>query len=192
MLKIGLTGGIGSGKSIVSKVLEAMGHFVFNSDEESKMLMNQNPILVQKISELFGGEAYLNDELNRPFIANAIFANPELRAKMNSLVHPATREAFSEFCQRNNREKFVFNEAAILFETGAYETFDKMILVTAPEDIRIQRVMDRDKVSEESVRARMKAQWTDDEKQILADFVLINDDKSPLLVQIENVLSQLQ
>lgn len=192
MLKIGLTGGIGSGKSVVSKVLETMGYLVFNSDEESKALMNQDPSLVQKITQLFGEDAYQNDELNRPFLAEAIFQNPALREKISSIVHPATRLAFQSFCEQNQREKVIFNEAAILFETGAYTSFDKMILVSAPEALRIHRVMERDQLSEESVRARMKAQWPDDEKRKLADFVLINDDRTPLIDQIERVINQLQ
>lgn len=191
MLKIGLTGGIGSGKSVVSKVLCALGYLVFNSDEESKILMNHNPVLMQKIADLFGENAYVNDELNRSFLANSIFQNPELRGKLNAIVHPATRQAFNHFCEQHHREKMVFNEAAILFETGAYKSFDKMVLVTAPEELRIKRVMERDQLDEASVRARIKAQWTDEEKKSFADFVLVNDERRPLIRQIEDLLNQL-
>lgn len=192
MLKVGLTGGIGSGKSIVSKVLETLGYAVFNSDLESKRLMNHNQGLIHEITQIFGEEAYQNHELNRAYLARSVFQNPKLREQLNAIVHPATRQAFAEFCDLNHREKVVFNEAAILFETGAYKSFDKLILVTAPEELRIKRVMERDQLSMESVRERIKAQWPDSEKINLADFVLLNDDQRPLLSQIESLLSELQ
>lgn len=190
MLKVGITGGIGSGKTVVSQILEAMGFPVFNSDNRAKELSDNHPEIRKKLLSLFGSEVYTDTGLNRPFLASQIFNNEDLRGKVNAIIHPRVREAFDQFCERS-KSPVVFNEAAILIETGSYKNFDKMILVTAPEDIRIARVMKRDHTSEEEVRQRLSKQWTDAEKRKFADFEIVNDGKEPVLKQIEQIIDHL-
>ncbi len=187
-LKVGITGGIGSGKTIVCKILETMGYPVFYSDRVAKELMNSDSQLKSELIELIGADAYIDGELNRPFIAQMAFSQPDLLVKINSLVHPRVREAFSQFVIANKDAKFVFNEAAILFETGAYKSFDAIILVTAGEDLRIQRVMDRDQITAEQVKERMKNQWTDQKKEKLTEFIISNNTNNLLAPQIEKIL----
>jgi dephospho-CoA kinase len=191
MLKIGITGGIGAGKSIVSSVLEVLGYPVFNSDKVAKDILNNNAEAVSEMKAAFGVLAYNeNDELDRKCLADLIFDDPTAREKINQIVHPKVRAAFDSFVESSDSE-VVFNEAAILFETGSYKNFDKNILITAPESVRIERVVKRDGVSEESVRSRMNAQWSDVRKAELADYVVTNDESSLLTIQIENILKEL-
>lgn len=190
-LKVGITGGIGSGKTIVCKILETMGYPVFYSDRVAKELMYSDSQLKSELIELIGAEAYIDGELNRPFIAQMVFSRPDLLAKINSLVHPRVREAFSQFTLANADSKFVFNEAAILFETGAYKSFDAIILVTASEDLRIQRVMDRDQITAEQVKERMKNQWTDQEKEKLTEFIVSNNTNDLIAPQLEKILADM-
>jgi dephospho-CoA kinase len=191
MIRVGITGGIGSGKSVVSKVFHEMGFPVFNSDLEARKLMQSDSEIVNSIIALFGEDAYYNGKLDRKHIADKVFSNQELLNQLNLIVHPATRRAFESFVQLNTKHTIVFNEAAVLFETGAYKNFDFVILVTAPEELRIKRVVSRDGVDREQVEKRLSNQWKDEQKIGLADFVLVNDEKQPMLVQIENILSQL-
>lgn len=187
MKKIGVTGGIAAGKSLVSRILEEMGYPVFYSDRMAKELIRTSPYLKQQITILFGAEAYLADKLNANFIASSVFGEPELLEKLNAIVHPAVRKAFSEWCERQN-SPLVFNEAAILFETGTYNQYDAILLVTAPLETRMKRAMLRDGSSKEEVLQRMDRQWSDEEKIPLASFVLLNDDQTPVLRQIETFL----
>lgn len=188
---IGLTGGIGAGKSVVAKILESMGFAVFYSDYEAKELVNKDPVIREELSALVKEDLYLTGELDRQRLATLIFGSTELRAQVNNIIHPRVRAHFRNFCEAHAEAQLIFNEAAILFETGVYKNFDSNILVTAPDELRIERVMNRDKVSEKEVRKRMDAQWSDDQKKEFADFVLVNDEKTPLLEQVESVLDQL-
>ena len=190
MLKVGLTGGIGSGKSMVSKIIEAMGYSVFNSDEQAKELSDAHPKIRQALIKLLGDEVYIESSLNRPFLASKIFNDKSLLQKVNEIIHPRVRLAFQNFSKKNNKE-LVFNEAAILIETGAHENFDKMILVTAPEEVRINRVMNRDKCSRDEVLQRLSKQWTDDKKKDFADIIINNDGVTPLVKQVEEAIDYL-
>lgn len=190
MKKVGITGGIGSGKSVVGRILEAMNFPVYYSDEASKELVDTDETIRKELIALLGTEVYQNDKLNRPFLASVIFQNDEMRMKVNQIIHPKVREAFAIWTNKQ-RSPIVFNEAAILFETGAFKTMDATILVTAPVDLKVRRVMERDKSSMENVLERMSKQWSDDEKKPLADFVLNNDEVAPLIAQIEKLLEQL-
>jgi len=187
---IGLTGGIGSGKSLVAKVLEAMGYPVYFSDERSRELVESDPTIKSELIKLLGKEVYTAGKLNRSFLAEKLFSDDEIRLKVNGIIHPRVRSSFALWASEQ-RGELVFNEAAILFETGADKNFDAMVLVTAPELSKIQRVMKRDKCSEENVRERMAKQWNDDQKIPLAQHVLINDDRTPLLAQIEALVKDL-
>jgi len=191
VIKVGITGGIGSGKSIIGKVLMIMGFPVFNSDTEAKLLMVNNQAVIDQVKHTFGEKAYLNQHLNRKYLADQIFNDPVLKDRLNNIVHPAVRQAYEDWCTIQTSE-IVFNEAAILFETGRYKDFDYNILVTAPEALRIQRVVNRDQTSIAEVKNRMDNQWTDSKKIDLASFVVINDDKTLVTHQVENILKAIK
>jgi dephospho-CoA kinase len=188
---IGITGGIGSGKSIVARVLEIMGFPVFYADAEAKKCMQNDQKLQHSIQDLLGDEAFLNGEIQREFIAKQIFSSPELKEKMNALVHPAVYAAYATWC-KNQPNKLVFNESALLFETGSFSRFDATILVTAPEEIRLKRVIQRDQSNAEAVKLRMQNQLPDSEKIPLANFIIHNDDQQLVVPQILVVLEQLE
>jgi dephospho-CoA kinase len=190
MKKIGITGGIGSGKSYVSSIIKSMGFPVYHSDESAKLLMESNPVIKEGLQLLCGNSIYEKGELNKKKLAELIFESPELREKVNSLVHPIVRADFAQWASNQSKE-IVFNEAAILFETGANTNFDATILVIAPEAIRIDRVMKRENCSRELVLKRIHSQWSDEQKSGLANFQIINDSVSPLLSQVEQVLEKI-
>lgn len=188
--RIGITGGIGAGKSTVSKIIESMGFPVFNSDDEAKIIINSHPEVKKELVALFGASIYTENGLNRPKLAELIFSNPNSRDKVNASVHPRVRRAFDQFVTKRTN-KLVFNEAAILFETGAYKQFDSTILIISPLELRIERLLKRDKTTRSEIEARMNAQWTDIEKQKLATFVIHNDEEESLILQIEKVITEL-
>jgi len=190
MIQIGLTGGIGAGKTSVAKVLEHMGYPVFYSDLEAKNLYDAHPILKEQMIALFGKELYQNGHFQKNILAQQLFQNPILKEKVAELVHPLVRAAFQQWASQQDTN-MVFNEAAILFETGAYQQFTATILVVAPEDLRIQRVISRDQLTDQEVRIRINQQWTDAQKKVLTPFVIENDGR-PLLYQIEATLDQIK
>jgi dephospho-CoA kinase len=190
MIQIGLTGGIGAGKTSVAKVLEHMGYPVFYSDTEAKKLYDDHPILKEQMIALFGNELYQNGHFQKNILAQQLFQNPILKEKVSELVHPLVREAFEQWASQQHTN-MVFNEAAILFETGAYQQFTATILVVAPEDLRIQRVISRDQLTEQEVRNRINQQWTDAQKKALTPYVIENDGR-PLLIQIEACIAAIQ
>lgn len=190
MLKVGVTGGIGSGKSFICQILEKMGYPVYYSDIESKIIMDNDAEIRKELIAIFGEEVYQGNQLNRAFLAQQIFTSDSNRKKVNSIVHPKVRAYFDDWCKSQNCD-ILFNEAAILFETGAYKKFDRMILVSAPKDLKIQRVILRDHVSIEEVEQRMSKQWTDEQKSPLSDFI-INNDSRPILSQIEAIVHDLK
>jgi dephospho-CoA kinase len=187
---VGLTGGIGSGKSIVARILEAMGFPVYYSDLRAKQLTDTEPSIREGLISLVGPDVYENGSLNRSFLAEKIFNDDSLRVQVNELIHPAVRRDFDQW--KNEQEGvLVFNEAAILFETGAYTRFNKNVLITAPVELRIKRVMNRDFTKRMEVESRISKQWPDDKKIPLADFVITNDDRQPLLTQVEKMIKEL-
>lgn len=190
-LTIGITGGIGSGKTYVCQILETMGYPVFYSDQEAKNILATSPVVINQITDLFGKSAYQNGILNRTFIANQIFNHSEKREKMNQIVHPAVRNEFAKFKLESNAP-LVFNEAAILFETGAYKNFNFTLLVTANEEVKIERIKNRDHISREEILKRMKSQWSDEEKIKLADFVIYNEHSRLLMPQLVKIINQIK
>ncbi len=188
---IGLTGGIGAGKSVIGRILESFGFPVYYSDFEAKKLMNTDPIIREELSKLLDEEIYKSGQLDRERLAKIIFSSAGLRDEVNHLIHPRVREHFNLFCEENSMKKLIFNEAAILFETGAYENFDKNILVIAPDELRIKRVMKRDNISAQEVKNRINAQWSDARKKKLADHIIVNDGKTALLDQVKKIVDQL-
>ena len=190
MKRIGLTGGIGSGKSFVANILEHMGFPVYYSDTQSKELTKSNPSIKRGLISLFGEEVYSDNELNTQLVATKIFQNEKMRQKVNELIHPIVRKDFDNWAM-NQKSALVFNEAAILFETGAYRNFDATILVCAPMELKIQRVMKRENCSKEDVLARMSKQWSDEEKMKLADYTILNDNQFPLLIRLEEIINNI-
>lgn len=191
-LKIGITGGIGSGKTHVCRIIQQLGYPVFYSDQEAKSIMQNDIEVIEQIKQLFGSSAYSNGELNREHLAKCAFNNPSLLAQLNNAVHPVVRKNFSIFAEKHCDKQLIFNEAAILFETGAYKNFDLNILITAPKKLRIERIMSRDNSSEEQVLSRMKNQWEDEQKIPLADYVITNDEKSDLETDIKKILQDIE
>lgn len=183
MLKIGITGGIGSGKSIVAKVFEHLDIPVYNADTAAKSLMENDPGLRASITELFGTEAYLNGTLNRSFISSLVFKDPSLLAALNALVHPVTIQYGNEWMNRQSAP-YVIKEAALIFESGTQDELDYVIGVYAPQALRIHRVMQRDTVTREQVLQRMANQLDESLKMKLCDFVVINDDQQLVLPQV--------
>lgn len=190
MKRIGLTGGIGSGKTYIAGILEKMGYPVYYSDAQSKALTDTHPLIREKLIARFGREIYTAQGLNRKVLAELIFASEEHRLFVNELIHPLVRNNFEHWCSEQ-QSPIVFNEAAILFETGAYRQFDGTLLVVAPLELRIERVMQRDRCSKKEVEERMKSQWSDDQKIPLATAVITSNGKFPLVSQIERSVQTL-
>jgi dephospho-CoA kinase len=183
MITVGLTGGLGSGKTTVAKVFQTLGIPVFYADDEAKELTNASPEIRQGLLSTFGPELYASGSLNKVLLASIIFNNPDALARVNRLIHPAVQQAFAAWAARQH-SVYVVQEAAILFETGGYKNFDKMVLVTAPQELRITRVIQRSGWSREEALQRMANQWDENQKIPLADFVILNDGSQPLLPQI--------
>ena len=190
MIHIGLSGGIGSGKSTVAKILEHMGYPVFYSDEEAKKLYVTHPLLKNELSAILGKDSYQNGVFQKHILATQLFENPVLKEQISALVHPLVRERFNEWAGQQTAD-LVFNEAAILFETGANKQFSSMVLVVAPLEMRIQRVQKRDGLSREAVLQRIEHQWPDSKKMNLTPYIITNDGQ-PLLLQIEEIISKLK
>ncbi|MFX0556838.1 dephospho-CoA kinase [Maribacter sp. CXY002] len=175
MMIVGLTGGIGSGKSTVGNMFKKLGVPVYNSDKQAKKLMDSSKKIHNKIIDLLGEQSYVDGKLNRAYIADKVFGNKELLTSLNAIVHPAVRKHFLKWATKQNHP-YVIQETALLFENGSRDNYDKVILVTAPIKIRIQRVVERDNSSKNGVLARMKNQLDDDLKIEKSDFVIENID----------------
>jgi dephospho-CoA kinase len=186
---IGLTGGIGSGKSTLLAWLRSNGIPCFESDIVGKQLLNGQ--LKQDVIDCFGPELYPNDVLDTKRMAQLVFQDKEALEKLNNLVHPAVGKAFKDFVEKNKNAQIVVKEAAILFETGGYKSCDFVILVCAPLEKRISRVIQRDGVKRAEVLARMSKQWDDNKKSALADFVIENDSLELAIEQLEAILKKL-
>jgi len=185
--RIGLTGGIGSGKSYIAGVLEKMGYPVYYSDEQAKVLTDTHPEIRAGLISRFGTSIYSEETLNRKELAAHIFKSEPDRIFVNQLIHPVVRADFERWCAEQHTA-LVFNEAAILFETGAYKQFDATVLVIAPHELRMQRIMERDRCTVEQAEARMKSQWSDEQKIPLATVVITSNGELPLVSQIERAI----
>ncbi len=184
MLKIGITGSIGSGKSTVAAIFAALGVPVYNADQRAKELMQSDKSLVHEIVLLFGKEAYDNNgELNRAFIASQVFNQKDLLAKLNALVHPAVFKDFDHWCLEQ-KSTYILKEAALMFESDSFKTLDKVIVVTAPDPMRIERTMLRDGITKEAVISRMQNQLSQTEKLARSDFEIKNDESEMLIPQV--------
>ncbi|HEY8784655.1 MAG TPA: dephospho-CoA kinase [Mucilaginibacter sp.] len=185
MLKIGLTGNIGSGKTTVSKIFELLGIPVFSADEAAKKVMVTDEVLISEIKSAFGEDAYFDDgALNRKHIATIVFNDSEQLAKLNSLVHPATFRAFDAWLKNICDATYVLKEAALLFESDSYKLCDYTIMVQAPLETRIKRVMQRDGLSRAEIKKRNAQQLPEERKAELADYVIVNDDNQLVIPQV--------
>ena len=191
MITAGVTGGIGSGKTTVCKILEVFGVPVYYADVRAKQLYAESSTVKRKVKELFGDDIYVSGELNRAEVAKRIFNDKELLQKLNAIVHPAVEEDFKEWAEKHKNAPFVVKEAAILFENGGYKKLDFNILLTAPEDLRIKRVVKRDGIPEEQVKARIRNQWPDEKKIPLADFVIKCDEEHLVIPQVLHVIEKI-
>ncbi len=194
MIKVGITGGIGSGKTTVCKIFEIFGIPIYYADVRAKKLMIEDEELVQNVKELLGNNAYNSDKsLNRKFVAQKVFNDSALLKSLNSLVHPKVWEdADFWYQEQDSQTPYVLNEAALLFETGSYKRFDKVILVTAPVEVRIERVMKRDTATRKEVESRMNKQLKDNIKIPLSEFEIKNDNQLSLISQVFKIHQQLK
>lgn len=183
MLKIGLTGGIGSGKSTVAEIFKVLGIAVFDADAAAKNIMNEDDQLKERIIQTFGTDTYTDGVLNRQVLGGIVFKDPLKLEQLNALVHPATIAA-AERWMTEQKGAYAVKEAALFFEAGSATGLDYIIGVTAPKTVRIKRVMDRDGVSRDEVLTRMARQIDDDIKMRLCDFVIVNDDQQLLIPQV--------
>lgn len=183
MLRIGITGGIGSGKTTACKLFELQGVPVFYADYEAKAAMNTDAILRQDIQATFGEAIYTNGLLNRKVLAAIVFNNEAELNKLNALVHPAVYRRFDVWAEKQ-QTPYVIKEAALLFETGSYKNCDFTVLVKSPEILKIARIIERDSASQDDVLKRMKKQLSDIEKEKLADFIIENNEQQLIIPQV--------
>lgn len=183
---VGLTGGIGSGKTTVGEIFKQLNIPVFVADEESKELLRSSQKLKQQLSDLLGSELIREGEIDKAYMAQRIFSDEVLLKQVNAIIHPAVAEAFKEWHQKQNAP-YVIREAAILFESGSHADCDKIVVVSAPEKLRLKRVTKRSGESEEQVKQRMSRQWPQEKKEQLADYIIKNDHTEPLIPQVLKV-----
>jgi len=180
---VGLTGGIGSGKTTVAKLFMELGVSVYIADEEAKELMSRSKIIKRHLIQLLGRKAYTKDGINRSFIAKKIFSDPVLLSKVNLIVHPKVAKHFIRWVGKQNGP-YCIKEAAILFESGSYKDCDTTIMISAPKSVRLNRVVARDRVSKEDVLSRMDNQWSDEKKKELSDIVIENIDLNAVKTEV--------
>lgn len=191
-MKVGITGNIGSGKTTVCKIFETLNIPIYFADDEAKKLMVEDPNVREKIKLLFGVKAYLNDgSLDRKYIGNIVFGNPQMLSKLNYIVHPAVRDHSARWANAHKKAPYVLKEAALMVESGNYKDLDKLIVVSAPLDTRIQRVIKRDNVTKEAVMARENKQMSEEEKVALADYIINNDGQHALVPQVHKIHQEL-
>lgn len=188
---VGVTGGIGSGKTTIINYIKSKGYAVYIADDAGKKVM-QKPEIIQQINELFHNEVLLEDGfLDRSKIAALVFNDYEKLQQLNNIVHPAVALDFEEFKRENASEKVIFKETAVLFESGSYKNCDATILITAPLEIRINRVMQRDNISKEQVESRIKNQLPDHEKAALATYIVKNVDLQKAFKSIDDIINKI-
>ncbi|SDR82264.1 dephospho-CoA kinase [Winogradskyella sediminis] len=190
MVVVGLTGGIGSGKSTILKCFKSYGVPVYIADTEAKALMNRSKVIRRKLIQLFGEKAYIDQTLNRPYLASKIFNDKTLLAKMNAIVHPKVASHFKRWLKQQDAD-YVIKEVAIIFENNLQNQYDYIITVVADKERRIQRVMERDNVSKEKVEAVIKNQWSDAKKIEKSDFVIVNNNLQEAKEQAKNIHNNL-
>ncbi|MDR9398460.1 MAG: dephospho-CoA kinase [Salibacter sp.] len=187
---VGVTGGIGSGKSTVCRIFQSFGIPVFDADQRAKALYIESENVKSQVIELLGERAYKSDKPDKEYIANQVFGDKSKLEKLNQIIHPAVKSDFEDWYHSQNTT-YVIKEAAIMIESGSYKQCDKLILVTAPKELRIKRVVERDNTCADEVEKRMSNQMTDDEKRTYCDFEILNDGNSSLIEQVRDIHRQL-
>ena len=192
-LLIGITGGIGSGKTTVSNLLRAKGYHVYDADSEARCLQDEDKIVRQQIIEIFGNDIYdFSDKLNRALLAEIVFNDAEKLQQLTNIVHPAIKTDFKKWIANHSNERLLFQESAILFESGFYTLFDKIIVVTASEKTRTERVMLRDNITRQQVRERMARQLPEKKLLTHADFIIRTDDQQSLEEKVEEIITEIR
>ena len=192
IFKVGITGGIGVGKTTIAKIFHLLGIALYNADEQAKLLVTKNMELKDSILQLLGTQSYGEDgSYNRAFVAQKVFDQPLILQQLNSLIHPAVANDFETWC-KNQSSTYVLKEAALLVESGSYKALDKLIVVTAPLAIRIARIEQRDQRSVEEIKSIIDRQLTDEKKIAEADFVISNDNHSLVIPQVLAIDAQLR
>lgn len=191
MIKIAITGGIGSGKSYVSSIFESLNIPIYNADVNSKKIVSSNLELKSKLIEILGEDCYINGELNKKKLANFIFSSDENRLLINSIIHPYVLKDFLKWSEEHSQYDIVGMESAILFESGFNKYVDKVVMVYAPLEIRINRTMSRDNSTREEVLARISAQMDDEQKRALSHYIINNGGDNELLPQINGIINKL-
>ncbi|MEY4876061.1 MAG: hypothetical protein RL708_1210 [Bacteroidota bacterium] len=190
MKKIGITGGIGSGKSTVSKVFALLNVPIYNADNQAKYLLNNDADVIKKVKQVFGNDIYNNQELDRKKMAAQVFEQPFLLQQLNEIVHPAVFNDFDNWCNEHQQEPYVLKEAALIFETILHQKLDAVMMVSSPEELRIERVMKRDSITKEQVLARIKNQMSEEEKLNRADYIIYNDELQLVIPQVVQLHEQ--
>lgn len=184
MLKLGITGGIGSGKSLVCSIFHQLGVPVYNADERAKFIINFDDELKNKIIQNFGEFSYVNGVYNRKYISDIVFENKHRLQVLNDIIHPVVFNDWKVFCNQHQNEKYIIKEAAIMLETESKNTVDKIVLVYSPLQLRIERTMKRDNSNEEEVLKKINNQMPEEEKLQLVDYVIFNDGNTSLIEQV--------
>lgn len=187
---IGLTGGIGSGKTTIAKYIQSLGIPVYIADDEAKKVL-ELPEIVNAVKQIFGDEIFENETLNREKLAKIVFNNPQNLKKLNQIVHPAVKQDFDNWLKKQTQFPLIVKEAAILFESGSYKDCDAVITVVAPLDSRIQRVVERDKTNSENVMNRVQNQWTDEMRIKKSDYVVENVSVKKAILQVDEILKKI-
>lgn len=181
---VGLTGGIGSGKTTIAKMFHELGVSIYIADIEAKKLMHTSEIIKKELTATFGEETYTKGKLNRSYLSNIVFNNPEELQKINAIVHPRVGEHFKNWYEERSHEKYIIKEVAILFENDSYKQCDKIITVVAPIEERFRRLIQRDDTTREAIQSRMNNQWSDDKKMALSDYIIHNEDLEKAKAQV--------
>ncbi|AXG70981.1 dephospho-CoA kinase [Kordia sp. SMS9] len=184
---VGLTGGIGSGKTTIANMFHELGVSIYIADVEAKKLMNASKEIKEELMAAFGAKTYVDGELNRSYLSNIVFNQPEKLQQINAIVHPRVGQHFKDWYAARSKETYIIKEAAILFENGSYQQCDKIITVVAPLETRFQRLLKRDQTTREAIQSRMDNQWTDAKKIALSDYVIHNEDLEKAKEQVAKI-----
>lgn len=191
MIRIGITGGIGSGKTYVCQLLQQRGIPVYHCDEEAKRLMTESSVIRRRLTQILGSDAYISSGLNKPLIAQYLFADEKHAAKVNAIVHPVVRQDFLRWTNQQKNAPIVVQECALLFESGFQDTVDVTVEIYAPLALRLERATQRDHSTAEQILARMAQQMDEEEKRRRADFTILNDGTIGVEEQIDHLLNQI-
>ena len=192
-VRVGVTGGIGAGKSTICHVLMNLNIPVYNADDRARSLMNSEPEVIKQLKRSFSDSVYKDGQLDRDFLAKEVFHYDQRLKELNDIVHPAVKEDFEKWAGRQNKEPIIVKEAALLFEAGTYRDLDQTILVYCPLEIRINRILLRDPFrTRTEIEKIIERQWSDQEKKKLADFIITNDDIKPVMPQVLEILDRIR